>query len=57
MKKILSIDLIIYTTIYSLCKMKNKIPPTCLQGSYRNNLGEFSIHGINGRFGAERVNY
>ena len=32
--------MIIYS---SLCKMKNKIISTCLQGNYRYNLGEFSI--------------
>ena len=35
--------------------MKNKILPICLQGNYRDSLGEFS-DTLNGAFGAERVN-
>ena len=35
-------------------KMKNKILSTCLQGSYRNSLGEFS-NTSNDVLGAERV--
>ena len=39
----------------NLSKMKNEILPTCLQGNYRNSLGEFrkTSHGV---LGAERVN-
>ena len=39
----------------NLSKMKNKIVPTCLQGNYKDSLGEFSnrSHGV---FGAKRVN-
>ena len=43
-------------TLHSnLSKMGNKILPICLQGNYRNSLGEFSntSHGV---FGAETVN-
>ena len=36
-------------------KMKNKILLTCLQGNYRDSLGEFSNKSY-GVFGAERVN-
>ena len=38
----------------SLSKMKNKILPICLQGNYRDSLGEFSKTSC-GVFGAERV--
>ena len=38
----------------NLSKMKNKILPTCLQGSYRDSLGEFSNASYS-LFGAERV--
>ena len=34
--------------------MKNKILQTCLQGNYRDSLGEFSNTSY-GVFGAERV--
>ena len=41
----------------NLSKMKDKTLPTCLQGNYRDSLGEFSNtspwHGV---FGVERVN-
>ena len=37
----------------TLSKMKNKILPTCLQGNYRDSLGEFSNTSY-GVFGAER---
>ena len=37
-----------------LSKMKNKILPTCLQGNYRNSLGEFSNTSY-GVVGAERI--
>ena len=41
--------------IYSnLSKMKYRIPPTCLQGNYRDSLGEFSNLSY-GVFGAVRV--
>ena len=39
----------------NLSKTKNKILPTCLQGNYRDSLGEFSNTSY-GVFGAERVN-
>ena len=32
-------QMIIHSNLY---KMKNKIPPTCLQRNYRDRLGEFS---------------
>ena len=35
-------------------KMKNKILPTCLQGDYRDSLGEFN-NTSRGMFVAERV--
>ena len=38
----------------NLSKMKNKTLPTCLQGNYRDSLGEFSTTPY-GVFGAERV--
>ena len=39
----------------NLSQMKNKILPTCLQGNYRDTLGEFrnTSYGV---LGAERVN-
>ena len=40
----------------NLSKIKNKILQTCLQGNYRDSLGEFS-NTSNGVFGAEMVNY
>ena len=38
----------------NLSKMKNKILPTCLQGNYRDSLGEFSNVSY-GVVGAEKV--
>ena len=38
----------------NLSKMKNKILTTCLQGNYRDSLGEFSNTSY-GVFGTERV--
>ena len=40
----------------SLSEMKKEIHPTCLQGNYRDSLGEFSnMSYMYGMFGAERV--
>ena len=40
----------------NLSKMKNKILPTCLQGNYRDSLGEFNNTRMSyGMFRAERV--
>ena len=49
----------------NLSKMKNKILPTCLQGNYRDSLGEFSntsygvfeaeMRGLRERGGEEEV--
>ena len=36
-------------------KIENKILPSCLQGNYRDSLGEFSNTSY-GVFGAESVN-
>ena len=38
----------------NISKMKNKVLPSCLQGNYRDGLGEFSCTSY-GVFGAERV--
>ena len=38
----------------NLSKMKNKFLPTCLQGNYRDSLGEFSNTSY-GTLEAERV--
>ena len=38
-----------------LSKMKNTILPTCLQGNYRDSLGEFSNITTYGVVGAEMV--
>ena len=38
----------------NLSKMKNKFLPTCLQGNYRDSLGEFSNTSY-GMLEAERV--
>ena len=38
----------------NLSEMKNKILPTCLQGNYRDGLGEFSNMSFSA-FGAEGV--
>ena len=43
--------LIIHSNLF---KLKNKIFPTCLQGNYRERLGEFSITSY-GVIEAERV--
>ena len=40
----------------NLFKMKNKILQTCLQGNYRDSLGEFN-HISYGVFGAKRVKW
>ena len=40
----------------SISKMENKILPTCLEGNYRDSLGEFSKTSYS-VFGAERVKY
>ena len=41
-----------------LSKMKNQTLPTCLQGNYRDSLGEFNNASyMNGVFGDERVNH
>ena len=40
----------------SLSEMKNKFLPICLQGNYRDSLGEFSnMSYMYDMFGAERV--
>ena len=38
----------------NLSNMKNKSLPNCLQGNYKDNLGEFSNMSY-GVFGAERA--
>ena len=38
----------------NLSKMKNKILPTCLQGNYRDSLGEFNNTSAYGVFEVDK---